>query len=86
MSAGNDREFIDELQRKEGKTMKCPLFHMAAMISFGKITISETYCLKEKCAWFHPTTQSCEVSRIASNLSSLNNYIEAIVNKMPHEL
>jgi len=43
-------------------------------------------CLREKCAWFHPTTQSCEVSRIASNLSTIGNQLESIDNAMPTRL
>lgn len=64
--------------------MKCPLISIGYLASERVDATKKCECGKEECAWFHPTTQSCEISRIASNLSSLNSYLEDIRDKMPH--
>ena len=63
--------------------MKCPLPFVYRSQPSAIVEAELRKCIKEECAWFHPTTQSCEVSRIASNLSTIANYLDALVDKMP---
>jgi len=62
--------------------VKCPLMVTYRLIPEKGEQFVVGECLKEQCAWFHPTTQSCEVSRIASNLSTIGNQLESIDNAM----
>jgi len=62
--------------------MKCPL---ACIGDYDQDNIRENEafdCLEEECAWFHPITQSCEVSRIASNLSSITHELDQIAKEL----
>lgn len=58
--------------------MNCPKYVAAAIAFQGYVGTIKVTCDKGECPWFHPTTQSCEVSRIASNLSTIANYLDPI--------
>jgi len=61
--------------------MKCPLLTLTSVNAEGKLNLNAKDCLEEDCAWFHPSTQSCEISRIASNLSTVANALSDLVPK-----
>jgi len=63
--------------------MKCPIRNQQYKGAYGQDQYEDEDCLKDECAWWHPTTQSCEVSRIAGNLSGINNALISILEKMP---
>uniref|UniRef100_A0A6M3Y2C7 Uncharacterized protein n=1 Tax=viral metagenome TaxID=1070528 RepID=A0A6M3Y2C7_9ZZZZ len=63
--------------------MKCPIPLFVIYGEEGMPDSKRGDCLLAECAWFHPTSLSCEVSRIASNLSILNNYMAMLVVRMP---
>ena len=62
--------------------MKCPLLSIASLTPYEGQVDPPLDCLKEKCAWFHPITQSCEVSRIASNLSSITHELDQLTKEL----
>ena len=64
--------------------MKCPMTAKWVSTNSNGLKTIMGDCIKEECAGYHPTTLSCELSRIASNLSTLNNYMALLVDKMPH--
>ncbi len=65
--------------------MKCPL-SMAMLGSYStNVMVEPRDCLQEKCMWYHPTTLSCEVSRIASNLSTIAGYLGDSCLRIPPE-
>lgn len=63
--------------------MNCPIYKAAAIAFQGFVGNIDVTCDKGECASFHPTTQSCEVSRIASVLSTIANYLDPLVDKIP---
>uniref|UniRef100_A0A6H2A5W3 Uncharacterized protein n=1 Tax=viral metagenome TaxID=1070528 RepID=A0A6H2A5W3_9ZZZZ len=62
--------------------MKCPLSKSVIRVGNEASIGTMVDCLKEECAWWHPTTVSCEVSRIASNLSGINNALIGVLYKI----
>jgi len=86
MSAGNDREFIDELQRKEGRAMKCPFRPKYKRFLCWRWVIGCEDCLKEECAWWNKTQEECNLVTIAVELFNVSSYLNDIRDKMPHEL
>jgi len=65
--------------------MRCPIMSKAVEKKGFESFVFLADCLKEECAWWHPATQSCEVSRIAGNLSGINNALISILDKLPYK-
>ena len=87
MSAGNDREFIDFLQRKEkgGRPMKCPLLTMVAYPITEPISHTDRDCLKEECAWWSSELNQCDPTGLLPWFYDIGGHLEELVKKMPHE-
>jgi len=62
--------------------MKCPKRKRLSSNDSGGWDEVFLPCIQRECPWWHETTQSCEVSRIASNLSTIANSLEAIQQSM----
>lgn len=86
MSAGNEREFIDYLQRKEGKTMKCPRKKHLVMNNDNSWDDLFGECLKEECAYWNKGLKTCDPTGLLPRIDRLIWVIEELVKKMPHEL
>lgn len=85
MSAGNDREFIDELQGKEGgKAMKCPRMSGVIQDKDGNIGFVKEECLKEECAWWVEEPKRCTMPLLYFRLLAIANVLFEIEQKMPH--
>lgn len=65
--------------------MKCPVMSQPYESGEYQSKWHGIDCLKEECPLWHPTTQSCDIDRIASNLSTIANALVGILEKMPHE-
>ncbi|MBA7580550.1 hypothetical protein ES708_22443 [subsurface metagenome] len=87
MSAGNDREFIDHLQKKEkgGRSMKCPL--LTADFTAGKTKVSyiPRDCLKEECAWWVRVEHKTGTTHEGCSIAGIFDVLYHIAEKMPHE-
>lgn len=86
MSAGNKREFIDYLQRKEGKTMKCPLLKGRVPLPNGVIADEPQECRREECVCWDSGEGWCDPTGLIRPLIRLVQVLEEIKEKMPHEL
>lgn len=86
MSFGNEREFIDYLQRKEGKTMKCPLARVSVGWRGNTEVIEHPDCIKEECACWDKELGRCDPTGLIRPLIRLVEELEEIKKKMPHEL
>lgn len=86
MSFGNEREFIDYLQRKEGKTMKCPLLERYVDTTVEPYKGGFRDCLKEECACWSRALNQCDPTGLLPWLVKLIGVLEEMVEKMPHEL
>lgn len=84
MSFGNEREFIDYLQRKEGITMKCPLMFNGAMVVVAKGKGTKIDCLKEECACWSRALNQCDPTGLLPWLVKFIGVLEEMVEKMPH--
>lgn len=62
--------------------MKCPRTFFVTDSGGGEFKIAGAECIKMQCPWWHETTQSCEVSRIASNLSTIGNALVDIDHRL----
>jgi len=84
MSAGNDREFIDHLQEKEGgKAMKCPLSITGELTAEKEFIGAAADCLKEECAWWDDVMKRCVMKTVGAKLSGINLMVHSIEDKMP---
>ena len=86
MSFGNEREFIDYLQRKEGKTMKCPLLSASITTEDRRQGYQEWDCLEEECACWDKAREMCVGSSLLVEIALLTKVLSDIRDKMPHEL
>lgn len=65
--------------------MKCPRLVFFRQFPGAEEQPEMGDCIKRECAWWYESTQSCEVSRIASNLSTIANALTALLERLPPE-
>ena len=86
MSAGNEREFIDHLQSKEGKeqAMKCPLIAIGYLASERMDAAKKCLCGKEECAWWDKDEGQCSILGFLTEFRMVKVFLNDIFKKMPH--
>lgn len=64
--------------------MKCPLFEMAGLINYDRVSQIDMECSKEACQWYNASINACAVFLIPRELDEIREMVKVIMKKMPH--
>lgn len=66
--------------------MKCPLFVMAGLINYKRVTQGDMDCIQGECAWWDEEFNHCALRTLARQVTFIDDRLNSISQKMPAEL